>query len=385
MATTTMSKTEIAKTEMTNAQIFALAWGIFFISVTLLLLAATILLTVYGIGFGFALNSLFLLLLIPVIAGVTIAVVKKVTPPMYEDLYEWNGRVMEPFEPGPHYPFPWFGFLKPKGRMPMNMQFVHVLSGDRTGLPPKTVAKYQFGGQTNVEIGRGVKTGGFVRLYYSIGLKIVDSIKAAYVQKDLYKYIAGIIEERVNTHALSESPEEFSSTFYDAAWSEKIINNAKGDILKNLGVELSVLIPGDIINTPEVEKARQDVEVERRRKGTLDEKLINMKVEKDIAHEQHLIAVDFIKKVKETSGASGDTLVSLLARQMTLDAVIEATKNGHLAYMDGSEGKGLMNSIAIGVGIQSGLGGSKSDSKKDDSDKDESKKDDGSKNKNKKR
>jgi len=53
--------------------------------------------------------------------------------------------------------------------------------------------------------------------------------------------------------------------------------------------------------------------------------------------------------------------------------------------MDGSEGKGLMNSIAIGVGIQSGLGGSKSDSKKDDSDKDESKKDDGSKNKNKKR
>lgn len=305
-----------------------------------------------------------LVIIMPFIAVIIVVIIRwsnrLEVPAEWNFIFEWNGVVLPPLTPGLYYPFPYFKFLSDGTEVPMNKQMLHILSGVREGLPTEVVEKYVYGSSTNVE----PNTGDFLRLMYMAEIKCVNPVKLVYEKADPYGYIVGLLEREVvifikKPRVANETVNDkfIKNNWYETFFIAKLIvtqtvNASVYDtILAETGIELIKFIPIDVINTPETEESRRDVEMEMRKGEVLKKLLINTTIKKKISAVNDSMRDNSVKTILTNAGVTGEVALNYLNEQKKLDTIQVVGTKGNITYMDNS-GKGkLTNARVMGWGL----------------------------------
>lgn len=315
--------------------------------------------------------SLLSLIWIPV-SFFTVWKAKLVVLPEWTVVAEWCGKKMEPFASGYHYPFRKFGFFNVVAEVPVNKQTLYILSGVRDNLAPEVVEQYVYGTASNMEPG----TGDFLRLLYRVEVKCVDPLALVYNVNNPYDYVAGIIEQKVSLYVHREKSENIIDKFSEQTLasifsaSSSIADDVLDQILTDTGLKLISFIPVDVINTPEVEELREQLDKEQRqtaiieaqlknevqreqgKKKILSAQLENMSVQENIGKKTNDILVNEIKAIKDQAGVGGDEALRFIAREKTLATIENSSKTGNVTYIDDSGTRGnLKQAAALGFAI----------------------------------
>jgi len=347
---------------------FILAWGAFFVS---LLVVATFVLWV--ICYFVTKFNLFtkpelvywLLLAVPFVVWYLRLTNRLEVSPELNVIGEWQKRKMEPFKPGWHFPFRYFGFFEEIAEVPMNKQTLFILSGQRDGIEQAVVDQYVYGTASNMEPG----TGDFIRLLYRVEIKCIDSLAATYNVDDPYEYIAGVIELNVGLYVHKSDGEEIIDKFTKETLDSIININIQEQILTDTGIKLISFIPVDVINTPEVEAIRRELDHEERQTAINKAKiknavqikegdgellkvtLANKAIEEDISKKDDQIRTNEIKSIKDATGVSGDEALKFIIKDKTLETIAAASQTGNITYIDDSNNGNLNPAAAMGFAI----------------------------------
>jgi hypothetical protein len=285
---------------------------------------------------------------------------------------EWKGEKVEPLTPGIYYPFRYGDFFKLIAKVPMNIQTLHILSGEREGLKDDIVKLYLYGTASNMEPG----TGDSVRLLYKLEFKCLNPIALVYTMDNPYDYLAGETELEVSQYIHKNTSEDIVDNFSREGLAQSpdlnIVPKIKDDVLNKIGVEVIAFIPVDVILTPEKEALRRAQEREDNRKPLIESQLANavveeagqaqilqaqlnnMEIKKNIAKEHNEIMSNKINKIKADTGVDGATALQFYTKQRTIDVVADASKTGSITYIDDSSNSGtLSQAAALGWAIKS--------------------------------
>jgi hypothetical protein len=285
---------------------------------------------------------------------------------------EWCGKKMKPFTNGYHYPFRKFGFFNVVAEVPMNKQTLYILSGVRDNLSQELIKQYVYGTASNMEPG----TGDFVRLLYRVEVKCIDPLALVYNVNNPYDYVAGIIEQKVSLYVHHNKSEDIIDHFAEQtldsifAVSSSNPDDIRNQVLADTGLKLISFIPIDVINTPEVEALREQLDKEQRqieiikaqveneakreegKKKVLTAKLANMSVQEAIGQKNNDILVNKIKAITDSTGVGGEEALGFIAKEKTLETLEKSSETGSITYIDDSGSKGNLNqAAALGFAI----------------------------------
>lgn len=336
---------------MRNAEeVFLSAWlKWLFLSIAVAFIVAVVV-TIVGAVMDFLLIAVLASILIFIIPLTTLIILRwknrVEVPANWEYLYEWSGEKLLPLIPGLYFPFPYFGFLSDVSKVLMNQQMIYILSGVRDGLSPDDIKKYKYGSQTNVEPG----TGDFLRLKYGAEIQCVDSTKLVYVKNNPFSFIAGLLELEVVKFIKTLNSEKVNDRFVKCKWDKRLAV-ITASMESEIGVKIIRFVPIDVMNTPQSEQSRREVELKKRERESLKEELLNMEVKKKISVEADEMRSNAIKTIKSDAGVNGVVALKFISEQQKLTTIETASKKGNITYMDSSGSGKLSDSFAMGWGL----------------------------------
>ena len=279
---------------------------------------------------------------------------------------EWEKQRMQPFEPGWHYPFWYFGYFDDVSEVPMNKQTLSILSGRREGYEQSIIDEYVYGSASDMDPG----TGSALCLLYKADIQCVDSLTANYcVKGDPYEYIADRVEWCVGLYVHARSSEEIIDNFSKETLDSVIPDYIKEDVLLSTGFELLSFFPGDVSFNEETaasrakeeqlkrKKVENSLELENKVQLEVGNKLIllaeldNRTVIENIAKKDDQIRVNTIKSLKDGADVDGEKALEFIIKEKTLETVKESAQKGNITYIDDSKGGALNQSAALGFAI----------------------------------
>ena len=314
-------------------------WGAFLALLVLISLASAFFIGVW---------SLAVLVVAIFIFAITIWSNRLVVPENWNYIFEWNGEALDPLEPGLYFPFPWFGFLKAKGMVPMNRQTLRVLSGERKGCPEDIIKKYPYGADSNIEPASGDE---FKALYH-LETQCIYPKKFAYAYDDTYSYVVSLIESVVRDFLGRKSGEEISDNFSSYDWTSIVLNHLYGEetiaayIEKNLGLRIIEIISIDIILTPEVEELRRKLDESSRKKEIYEAEAVAAESRKKLQAKNDEIT-------KNTAGVNGNKALEFMLGNKKLETMEVVSKNGSNTFIDGAGGGSFAGGTGFGWGFNS--------------------------------
>jgi len=317
--------------------IFFLDWAVFFTITTLLIV--TILLVACSLWLPW--QMMWSLFLLPIVYGLLVWQARLPVSPKQNIICERKGKALPPLTPGWYYPLRYFDLCREIAEVPMNKQMLCVLTGTREGFAPEIVEQYTYGTPSNIEPG----TGDFIRLMYKLEFQCQDSIKLVYAVDDPYAYIVGLTETYVNSYVHVNNSEHIVDHFSREDWEVEVLSKIRSTVLAVVGIDLISFVPVDVINTPEVEEARRNTDLEKRKKEILEAKLVNLSVTENISKKNDAIKAHSIASVMGQANVSGVDALQFLTKDKTLNTILEASKEGSITYVDDS-GNGNMNQAA---------------------------------------
>lgn len=298
-----------------------------------------------------------------------------VVPENWNYIFEWNGEALDPLEPGMYFPFPWLGFLKAKGMVPMNRQTLRVLSGERKGCPEDIIKKYPYGADSNIEPASGDE---FKALYH-VETQCTDSKKFAYAYDDTYSYVVSLIESRVRNFLGSKTGEDVSDKFSSYPWKIEVLDSVYGGnslsyyIEENFGLKIIEILSIDIILTPEVEEFRRKLDESSRKKEIYEVEAEAADARKKLQAKNDEITKNTISVIKNTAGVNGNKALDYMTSNKKLETMETVSKNGANTFIDGAGGGSFVGGTGFGWGFNSqnksklnSDGKAENDEKKDD-------------------
>ena len=324
-------------------------------------------------------NFLFCWLLLIIVFCVLIWSSKIEVPPEYEYVYQWAGEVIAPLKVGYNYVFPYFGLLKGRAKIPMNVQTLSILSGVRDGLSDSVVKEYIYGTASNIE----PDGGDAIRALYQVEFQCIDSLKLFYAKSNPYKYIAKIIEFKVSAYLKNptkEDTEGLSDHFLAKDWDAEVLDgrgvldSVREEILDLIGINLIHFVPVDLIFAPNIIVAREKRALEKQRGLLLEEQSANMDKEAEIAKKRNKINGAEIDEIIQRANVSGSEALNHIIKDRTLESITQASKTGNITYIDGSGNGNFAGGAGFGWGLNAT--NNKSVSEKKSSDNSEEKKSD---------
>lgn len=346
---------------MKSKKVFLLAWVIYFFIMTMVFIGILTLswyLKSSEISFFKEIpNSVFgSWTLLPFVYAYIVWKNKLIVPPEYEYIYEWQGEKLEPLKSGYNYIFPFFGFLKGRVKIPTNIQTLNILIGVRDGLPESITKCFVFGSAVNIR----PEEGDTIRVLFKVEYQNIDSLKLFYAKNNPYDYIVSLIEFKVGAYMrkpIKDDSEALSDHFLSKNWDAEVLDSIenqyrlKDEIFDFIGVKLIHIIPVNLLFSPEIEEAKKKIEVEKRRRGLLEEELNNMNTEESIAKKRNEINSNEIEKVMKTANVGGQEALNFILKEKTLTAITQASKTGNITYIDGSGKDNFSSGVGFGWGL----------------------------------
>lgn len=294
-------------------------------------------------------NIYWLMLLFPFIAWRLYLKSRLAVQPEWNLIAEWKKQKMEPFTPGWHYPFRYFGFFEEIADVPMNKQSLCILSGVRDGFEETILDEYVYGTASNMEPG----TGDFLRLLYKVEIKCFDSILTTYNVEDPYEYIASLVELCVGRYVHKNSSEKIIDKFSKQKLSIIPISILE-QIKTDTGIEIISFIPVDVVNTPETEVFRRTLDQKTRQKDINAIDLKNrvqlekgegevLQVKLANADIENQIRANKLKSIMEKTSVSGEEALKIVMKDKTLETIAKASESGSIVYIDESNGNNSLN------------------------------------------
>lgn len=321
-------------------------WGGFFVLLILVSLGSIFFIGLWSLAVLFVLFGIFIW---------TLWSNRLVVPENWNYIFEWNGEALDPLEPGLYFPFPWFGFLKAKGMVPMNRQTLRVLSGERKGCPEDIVKKYPYGADSNIEPASGDE---FKALYH-LETQVVCPKIFAYAYDDTYSYVVGLIESRVRNFLGSKTGEDVSDNFSSYPWKIEVLDSVYGGnslsyyIEENFGLKIIEILSIDIILTPEVEELRRKLDESSRKKEIYEVEVLAAEARQKLQAKNDEITKNTISVIKNTAGVHGNKVLDHIVANEKLKTIEAVSKNGNNVFIDGSSSGGFGNGVAFSWGFDS--------------------------------
>jgi hypothetical protein len=276
-----------------------------------------------------------------------------------ELLITYKGEKCVPLKPGRYLIFPFFGLIDFVVFMDTREQPLCLLLGDETGLDSEIISKYDFGSRSNVDPAKGSD----LRLLIRITLQSFDSLLIYYSHVNTLEQLASLAEDFVRAEMRKKE-----NTSQDAI--DRNIEDIGVGLLTYLStvcirygysvVEAKIV---DVIYSRKTIEAKESFEVTEIEGSILDKQLENEEKRSKIAIEKARGEQAALNELVVAGKVSMEKAMDYRLRQLTLETVATASKNGSITYIDqgGSNRQSQkMNEAAVlGAGLSFGISNNK--------------------------